>query len=222
MKRKVCLAPDEHRLPCGGSIIQAHTISRSQLQRIAENGHIYAFKVSVAQLMKNDGQLTISKIGISDFSVLNCFCQKHDMAIFSHIENDQLTFDQHQLLLLYFRALGAELYKATAALENVKLHQREVSRRPGPRGARLRELLSGHLYIKEIQVRDIALHFTRASDALSEGRYDHVSALVVHFKNMPSMMTAGAVPPEFDYEGKRLQDFAEEVLVEFPSLYRFS
>jgi hypothetical protein len=52
---------------------------------------------------------------------------------------------------------------------------------------------------------------------LFEQRYDQVSALVVHFKKLPSVMTVGAFIPLYDYNGRRshyIEDFRANGLIQ--------
>lgn len=206
-KRKMCLASSEE---CNGSIIQAHTIPRSQLDRIAEDGHVSAFQYHGNDLAKNDGQLTVGKRGISQFSVLNCFCKKHDLELFSHVENDELVFDQHQLTLLHYRALGAELYKKQATAESFKRHIDEFRGKKSPDAAAKLMFLELMLEGQNLGLRDIEVSFSQISKALLTEDYDSVSALIVSFEHKPSIMTVGAFAPESDYNGQTLQSLGEE------------
>jgi hypothetical protein len=128
-KRKLCLAAGNNN--CGGQIVEAHTIPRSQLQRIATDGHVYSIRATPADLLANDGRLTVGKKGIGELSVLNFFCAQHDRDLFSYIENDKLIFDSHQLALLHYRAMGAELYKKMNGLDGARHHTKLLQRRSG-------------------------------------------------------------------------------------------
>src|SRR5579863_8530593 len=75
-RRKLCLAAG--RNDCDGHIIEAHTIPRSQLHKIATDGHVYSIRATPADLLANNGRFTAGKKGTGDFSVLNFFCARHD------------------------------------------------------------------------------------------------------------------------------------------------
>jgi len=96
---KTCLAQHHSPESCQGKIVTSHTIPRSQLQKIAPDGHVYAVAGTLADLARTDGKLAAKKYGIRTFSVLNCFCAIHDNKVFSHLEDDDLVFDLHQLSL---------------------------------------------------------------------------------------------------------------------------
>ena len=62
LQKKVCLATNELDA-CEGSIIRAHTIARSQLSKIARDGHVKAFNSSPAQLERSGGDIAVKDIG---------------------------------------------------------------------------------------------------------------------------------------------------------------
>jgi hypothetical protein len=121
---KLCLAKAHSPDTCSGKIIAAHTIPRSQLKQITTDGHVYAVVPSASELARHDGQLTAKKVGIGNFSVLNCFCADHDKTLFAHLEDDPLTFDLHQLTLLHYRTLASELYRKVMSYHTLQ-HQLE-------------------------------------------------------------------------------------------------
>ncbi len=100
---KVCLAKTHSPDACKGKIISAHTIPRSQLRKIATDGHVYAVAATASDLARDDGKLSAKQYGINEFSVLNCFCATHDNKIFARVEDDPLVFDAHQRTLLHYR-----------------------------------------------------------------------------------------------------------------------
>ena len=65
---RVCLAKTHSPDACNGAIIKAHTIPKSQLQKIATDGHVYAMRFTAADLARNDGALTAKKVGVGTFS----------------------------------------------------------------------------------------------------------------------------------------------------------
>ena len=54
--RKTCLIPKEHKIPCDGVIVKAHTIPKSgSLTQISRNGHVYGYRPSVIEIKKAHG-----------------------------------------------------------------------------------------------------------------------------------------------------------------------
>ncbi|MCP3446183.1 hypothetical protein [Bradyrhizobium sp. CCGUVB14] len=201
---KTCLAKPHSSEACEGKIIAAHTIPYSQLAKIASDGHVYAIGATLADLARSDGQFTMKKYGIRNFSVLNCFCATHDKKIFAHIEDDELVFDGHQLTLLQYRTLASELYRKVSSYQST-LHQIEQQQSKKPKDKEAIEFLKAQAIGTLAGVRDIGTAFDACATNLFGQKYDQVSALVVHFKKLPSVMTVGSFLPQYDYNAKPLQ-----------------
>lgn len=184
LKSKRCLA--ENSTECDGPIIAAHTIPRSQLDRIASSGHVKTFSYNADALARNGGKIEIANRGIRQFSVLNCFCQKHDQELFSAVENESLTFSQKQLLLLHYRALGAELYKKQGLIESLQSHQVHFEKRRGADNKSRAKALKGLIEWHGVGLRDAELSFSSAGNSLTNEQFDDVSALVVTFARPPN------------------------------------
>jgi hypothetical protein len=206
-KRKLCLAAG--RGDCEGKIVEAHTIPRSQLQKIAVNGHVYHMRATPADILANNGLLAVGERGVGDFSVLNFFCAQHDRQLFSCIENDELIFNHHQLALLHYRAMGAELYKKMNGLEGAR-HQTHLLQNRKHKGGREKyELAKAYERGSELGLRDMTRTFSICESILQTEDYRRINGLVLRFKKMPTIMTVGGFSPEFDYEGGRLQKLGD-------------
>jgi hypothetical protein len=117
-KTKECLAAYGHS-PCGGRIVRAHIIPRSQLRQIARRGHIIAVPTSLLAIMRmQQTKFEAKEIGIGEFSTMNCFCAGHDKIIFAPIEDAPLALSSEQLALLHYRAVAAEFYQRRNQLES--------------------------------------------------------------------------------------------------------
>jgi hypothetical protein len=205
---KVCLAKSHSPDACDGAIIRAHTIPKSQLQKIATDGHVYAMRFTATDLARNDGAITAKKAGVGTFSVLNSFCASHDNNVFKQVEDAPLIFDRHQLTLLHYRTICSELYRKVCSYYTL-LHQiEEQEKQKLPKETM--DILKAMALGQQLGIRDIGSAFMRSANDLFEQKYDQVSALVVHFKKLPSVMTVGAFIPLYDYNGQRshyIEDF---------------
>jgi hypothetical protein len=202
-KRKLCLAAG--RGNCDGKIVEGHTIPRSQLQRIAIDGHVYHVRATPEDLLENDGRFIVGKKGIGDFSVLSFFCAQHDRDIFSPIENEELVFDPLQLSLLHYRAMGSELYKKMNGLEGAR-HQTSVLQSRSYKGDREKlEFAKVYEFGSELGLRDMGRTFSLCESIICEQQYGRINGLILRFKKIPTIMTVGGFSPKFDYNGQRLQ-----------------
>jgi hypothetical protein len=112
LEAKECMAGRYVEGACAGKIIRAHVIPRSQLQQIAVNGHVHAVPTKLTAVMRMKELFFETKdIGVGEFSVLQCFCARHDNALFAPLENEALTFSPEQITLLHYRAIAAEAYQ---------------------------------------------------------------------------------------------------------------
>ena len=74
--RKCCYVPDSLKHECSKRIINAHTVSKSgSLKEIAdESNHVLGLKISLPNIIKNEGKLIPEKIGINQASTFKGFC----------------------------------------------------------------------------------------------------------------------------------------------------
>lgn len=199
---KVCLAKTHSPHACDGAIIRAHTIPKSQMQKITTDGHVYAMGYTAADLAKNDGAITAKKVGVGTFSVLNSFCAMHDNSVFKHVEDDPLVFDGHQLTLLLYRTICSELYRKVCSYQTL-LHQIEEEEGKKKLPKQMMDILKATAVGQQFGIRDVGSAFMRSATDVFAQKYDQVNALIVHFKKLPSVMAVGAFIPLFDYNGLR-------------------
>jgi hypothetical protein len=206
-EKKLCIAASNAD-SCEGQIIGAHTVPRSQLERIADDGHVYAIKGDLPTFNKTGGQIEMSKRGIGQFSVLNCFCQKHDRELFASVETKTISGTPEQVAALHYRAMGSELYRKITSVEVTKEFIKTKA------GGRNRGFVQSMLIGSQLGLLDSGKTIKRCEQAMFDERYDALGALVINFKEPPSIMTVGGYNPQFDYHGKHLQSLANKELHE--------
>jgi hypothetical protein len=204
LKRKLCMAESSSD-PCNSSIIQAHTIPRCQLKQIARKSHVYSGP-SIEEILKSTEMPLLKETGIGKFSTLSCFCARHDKSIFADVEDIPLVFSPRQLALLHYRTVAGELYKklgsSEASLHNIGTFS-EGPQYPGsPDGVDFYKLFNRG---EQIAIRDGRAALDDCVGVLSRNAYDSLSAMVIRFRRLPSVMTVGGFYPEFDFNGRHLQ-----------------
>ncbi len=84
LEQRQCLAPGPWKHNCSPQISRAHTVPRSgSLARIARDGHVYAYQLSLQELQKTGGTVKPQLVGINRASTFTGFCSEHGRSIFA-------------------------------------------------------------------------------------------------------------------------------------------
>jgi hypothetical protein len=200
---KECLAACDGA-PCGGRIVRAHMIPRSQLRQIARGGRIVAVPTSLLAIMRMQRtEFEAKEVGVGEFSTLNCFCANHDKTLFAPIEDVPLTFSAEQLARLHYRALAAEFYRRRnqqeAAASELDWESDE------PQNSRFSWIFtwSGKAF------QEAHYGLSRTEKLIAARRFRDVGSLVVRFDAPPAVMAAGAFRPQYDFAARRVQNLAD-------------
>jgi hypothetical protein len=200
---KECLASRYGHDVCAGKIVRAHIIPRSQLQQIAPGGHVHAVPTRLIPLMQmRHSFFEAQDFGVGEFSVLNCFCARHDNNLFAPLEDQPLTFSREQLTLLHYRAIAAEAYRR-GNIEDAAAE--EGRKRP------LDDERKG-LFYTLFQIHSLAAEaaedtLKRLERMVATRRYDKARAMIVRFKADPVLLSVGAFRPLYDLNRQQLQDY---------------
>jgi hypothetical protein len=202
LESKECLASLYGRYECAGKIVRAHIIPRSQLLQIARHSHVHAVPTRLSSVMQMQHSAFEARgIGARGFAVLNCFCARHDKALFAPLEDRPLTFSPDQVALLHYRAIAAEAYQrrnqeesAVAACQTYESND--------PRRERFFWIFRSNSLAAE--AAENALKLTEI--ILEKSRYQDVSFLLVRFDAEPVLLSIGAFRPRYDVTGKEIQD----------------
>ena len=206
-RKKECLAPQQLHSACRGKVISAHTVSRSSLEKIAENGHVLSFVPSVSNLLKHGSAIKPQPQGVGRASTFTGFCEKHDNLIFSPLEKSSFIGSPIQCFLLAYRALARELHiKNAAADHNQRLTN--LSKDLGPIGKLIQPRQDSFQLGTEIGFRDMLSHKSKFDDVLLHKKFDDIVAHIIELPNPPPVMCSGGVFPEHTLSGERIQRLA--------------
>jgi hypothetical protein len=191
---------------CDGRIVNAHMIPRSQLRQIADQGHVHAVPTRLSPIaqMKRSG-FAAEDIGIGNFSTLQCFCARHDKALFAPLEDVALTFTREQLTLLHHRAIAAEVYIRGNA-EDAAINEARKYSSADPQ----REPFYEAFQIHSLAASAAEEHFKRTEKMINLSSYDEIQAAIIRFDATPVLLSVCAFRPLHDVIGAKLQDFSEE------------
>lgn len=209
-REKKCCAFELQDGLCSGSIINAHTISKSgSLKSISESGHVMGTNPSLAQLIKNNGKLTLNKVGINKASTFTGFCSYHDKELFSPLEDSPITLSDEQLFLLAYRSISRELYAKQENTRTAKLL------RESDRGQKIADQVSIQNRANDYGFGvDLALQELRSIKAKMDGmliskKFSNMNHCVIELSSLPKVLVSASTQPEFDFNGNRLQDFGD-------------
>ena len=211
--QRKCCAHDVGLGDCEGGVINAHTVSRGHLAKIAKDGHVMQYGASIPEMNKNGGKLSVRRIGIRDASVFHGFCGKHDRELFSCIENEVFSGRPDQCLAVAYRTISRELYGKDASA-----HLRETLR-GADKGLQPFEQFMLQKKLDEIDTgndaarRELKATHDALTAALVAGRTDTLNSVIFEFAAPLPFIFAGAWSPFTDFYGAELQKgYVDELL----------
>lgn len=208
--KETCLCPEQLRSECKGGIVKAHTISkRRALNDIAVDGHVMTIDASIPTLKQNNGIIGVRSMGINKASTFSGFCAHHDSRLFKSIDDADFSGDEEQYHLLAYRTIAREHYTKLAA------HHVNDGLRSHDRGHPLDHQMSLQAFVNtwdqgtSLGLREIARHKSNYDESLVSSEFDRVRYMYVTLSGIPDIMFSGALYPECDFRGRRLQNLAD-------------
>ena len=217
MRRGGCLAPPGAGDGCAGRIVQAHTVPRSSLTRISDDGHVLSFHVDVGQLKKHGSAIWPQPRGIRKASVFTGFCAKHDNDLFEPLERERFAANPHQCFLLAYRAIARELYLKTNTRAHFERRLPDIVRQRGvpPGFVEGMKLFTRGTALGEAELR---LEKDEYDSAFAASDYRRVNAYVIELHSAPPVMSSGCFVPEHTFEGSQLWTFTTRIARRRPEM----
>jgi hypothetical protein len=194
---------------CGQPAIGSHTVPRKMLKQIARNGHVYRHSATIQDLQRTGGRLAVKLIGVNDASVLRVFCDTHDSVAFAPLEQAAFTGSQEQCFLLAYRALCHEFFKKRSVLESIPVMKGFDRGKTQAQQVNIQTVLNAQALGSDLSMRDMEEHKRRFDSMVADADYSETRAYVVIFDAVPEILCAGAIYPECDFAGHRLQDLSD-------------
>jgi len=201
---KVCMAPfSDH----DGSIVAAHTMSvKAVLSKISEDGHVYAPKFS-GSFSPDEYPIHIKRLGLRDVSVFNGFCARHDVSLFSCLENEPFYFTRKQLFMLAYRTAARECYLKRKQYESLPtLDQfREVHGITEPVAYTNEALIHQAATLRGAE--ECEAFKAKLDGYLVNESWDRLVTHAILFPKAPSLTACFVFQPFHDMGGNQLQDY---------------
>lgn len=198
--------------PCSATITKAHTVQKNGgLVAIAEGSHVLTVKPVMKEMIKTKGDPQPRRIGVNLASVFPGFCSHHDSSLFKPIEGKSLTLDARTAFLFSYRAVAYERFSKEAQYK-FNLHLRETdSGMPFWKQAAIQSYLYNSKIGLEIGVRDVNRWKDQFDEKLLAQSYDDFHFVAFRFDRVLPVVACGAFHPEFDFDGTRLQQLAQDI-----------
>lgn len=203
-KKKRCLHYDAGEI-CN-QYIGAHSIQNNgQLSAISEDGHVYMLDEYYTDLVKNQGKLGFSTVGVKKASTFYGFCGKHDNELFKPIEENPLKPSDEQIALHLYRCVCKETYEKENSLELAN----EILRFP----VLEQEILTSYKLFAhgtQLGLDRIRYHKGIIEQDLKKNDFSKFSAITFFMNGEQFMCFSGITMPTHDYYGIELQDLSED------------
>ena len=196
-----CLHPQADRATCAGGIVDAHTVQRSSLKRLARGGHVY--RTRGHRFSSREGPILI---GLRDASTFSGFCESHDDQLFAPLEKEPWQATPLQVGLLGYRAVCHELLAKRSVIRGFEAQDRFVTTRYPHLTSILEEMrlvrMGARKAVEELELSKDEYH--RVVFGSDLGR---LSSYVVELANTPEVMCSATAQTTHDFRGHRIASF---------------
>jgi len=202
----ICLHPQAKDSECIHNPIGSHTIQRKGgISAIAEQGHVISSKRGYEQMIKNDGRIVPSKIGVRAASTFMGFCANHDNSLFKPIEDRKFELNTEAAFLLAYRTVGYEYLMKRNAVEAIEIHRTADKGRDWGFQSNYQQQLHHIKAGFNIGLDHIDYWKNRYDEMLLSKNYAGFHHFAVKFESTLPYVSCGGFLPEIDLNGVRLQ-----------------
>lgn len=178
------------------SPIGSHSISRSWLEQIAENGHVGSLRLNVERAPHEAVRVVLESVGIKQASVFPGFCQDHDSQLFTPLECHPFAATPEQLHLLAYRSVCREAC-AKHQVVRFQLEQGMLESKPTPHGERA---------VRDIFMAIELLALKQELDGPFASReFSLMEHFVIRFSKTPTVLVSTHFIPLITATGRRLE-----------------
>lgn len=199
-----CLHPEADRGICDKAIA-AHTIQRAgPIAQIRDAGnHVRSFHPLERD---NTGEAIVNRIGWRDASTFPGFCADHDNSTFAPLEQNEFTGSSEQCFLAAYRTLCFELHCKRAAFRFSSELKKQVSSSPETFSSQAPDYIRWREGGDAAGLRDMSAYKACADRALIDGDRSEWLTRILSFDGPCNVATAGCFFPDFDLDGRQLQN----------------
>ena len=189
---RTCLHYDASQDHCRGPIVRAHSIQkRGGLSRIAVDGHVYWWRRTHADMVRQAGAVEPVRVGINHASTFTGFCAGHDSSTFRPVEVEEFTATQTQIGLFAYRPLCMEIFTKMGVRQNASYIRTLDRGKPLSEQRRIQSLVDVHESGLALGMRDLAHHKREFDEVLRQGDVKGIAGYVVEFSDSTGVSRLG-------------------------------
>ncbi|WP_342609711.1 SEC-C domain-containing protein [Vibrio tritonius] len=213
--RKCCYVPEQLRHECSKKIINAHTISKSgSLIEIADDtNHVLGLKISLENLIKNNGKLAPERIGVNQASTFKGFCSTHDKSLFACIEDRPFVGDDEQCFALMYRSVAKELYAKEGSLDNAQFIKGADKGLDLLSQISIQDVANGNEIGVETSMKELADFKVQLDEQLLGRKQNNFSHLIIKSLAPIPVAVSAILAPFSDFNGNEIQDLGNLSIV---------
>ena len=201
---------------CKNVAIKSHTISKSELNKIAFEGKVYEIKLDIYS------DSVFKKTGVNKMSTFYGFCKTHDNLLFEKIDKFfDFTKDNIQEIafLSLYRIICKEIYLNGAAINENKEISQNILLSPKFNSSYLSQRSSG----LELEKKDLEKLYNKLSTPLIRKKWNVVNYKIFTFDNpnLPYAFSTCYVPEKNKETGEIFQDLKKYKIVSLTSMFSF-
>lgn len=218
--RQECLHPNASKENCN-HFISAHTIQKEgALRNISKKGNVIWIDFNPMILM-NHGGPKFKKIGISNASTLNIFCNKHDTELFQPIETSDIDYSLQQIFVYSYRAISREIRGKKSLIESFDFQINDADQ--------IKNLIERTIkkkYFRSLKkqakygLNDFNHFKNRYDQRLLNNDFNDVKYYLIEFEDPIPTVSCGAASPEMDFHGNDILSIKNPH--EIPEIFSFN
>ena len=203
--KKYCLHPDVKRSKCAGKIIEAHSVQKSMLKKIAVDSRVYAPSIKTTP---ESLKILFEKKGVGEVSVFTGFCAYHDKVTFKEIEDENFTGTEEQCFLYGYRAVCKELFLKIAQREDAKYSRTLDAGKPFTFQKATQEFFDDYMSGIEAGVSELKNLKDKFDRILISKNFDEIHNCIFWVDQTPEILCNGIFQLDYDFHGNPLQDWS--------------
>jgi len=202
--KKYCLHPDSKKSKCAGKIIEAHSVQKGMLKKIAVDSRVYAPTIKTTP---ESLEILFEKKGIGEVSVFTGLCAFHDKETFKKIEDEDFIGNEEQCFLYAYRAVCKELFLKFANKEDAKYSRTLDAGKPFTFQKATQEFFDKYIIGIEAGISELTSLKNKFDKILITKNFNEIHYCIFWIDQTPEILCNGIFQLDYDFLGNPLQSW---------------